>query len=84
MSTNDCHTLECPHCYSLFIVYTNEIACAIFRHAILKESYTQINPHASKEECERLITEDKIYGCGKPFRVVRNNELLTTEICDYI
>lgn len=39
-----------------------------------------INPHASKEECERLVREGLIYGCGGAFRF----DGKTVEKCDYI
>lgn len=68
--------IECPHCHESIIIYKNEINCRIFRHAVFKNG-EQINPHASKEECERL----DVYGCKKPFRL---NEKDEPEICDYI
>jgi hypothetical protein len=40
-----------------------------------------INPHTSKEICEKLIENDEIFGCGKPFRL---NSGRNPEICDYI
>ena len=70
--------IECPHCHDSIIIYKNEINCRIFRHAVFKNG-EQINPHASKEECERLV--GSIYGCGKPFQL---NEKDEPEICDYI
>jgi hypothetical protein len=72
---------NCPHCYVPIMVFRNEINCRIFRHAILKINNQNINPHASKEECNQLINEEKIYGCGKPFRLDENNNAV---ICEYI
>ena len=40
------------------------------------------------DNCNRLIEEDKIFGCGKPFKINRdiiNNKIVyRVEICDYI
>ena len=69
---------KCPHCN--IIIEVIEINCAIFRCGIYKSSGYQIEPHLSKEECDRLKIEDKIWGCGKPFQLVNN----TLVICDYI
>ena len=74
---------NCPHCDLYILVLKNEINCQIFRHAYFKDTFEQINPHASKEECERLILEEKIIGCGKPFKLSLINDL-KAEICDYI
>ncbi len=79
--------LKCPHCQE--IVEIVEIACAIFRHGVLKSNLEQINPHSSKEECNKLIEDDLIYGCGKPFKIIQitNSEnVISYElvVCEYI
>jgi hypothetical protein len=50
----------------------------------MKLDYTQIPPHLSKIECDKLIEEDKIYGCGKPFKLVMIENEWKPVICDYI
>lgn len=72
-------TLSCPHCDGTIQVNSNEINCGIFRHAVLKKTGKQVNPHLSKAECDKL--GDSIYGCGKPFRITQD---LKIEKCDYI
>jgi hypothetical protein len=72
----------CPHCNEFIII--KRINCGIFRHGILKHNRKQINPHSTKELCESYIRENKIYGCGKPFRVILNKNQFKVEICDYI
>lgn len=72
----------CPHCQCSVEIL--EINCAIFRHATFKQSGAQLNPHASKEECDLLFQQDLIYGCGKPFRIISQNNTYIAEICDYI
>lgn len=71
--------VNCPHCNNLVII--EELNCRIFRHAYLKSDNKQIDPHTSKHQCEYLINNNLIYGCGKPFFI---NALNKSEICDYI
>lgn len=77
-------TLQCPHCQLQILIYRNEINCAIFRHGVMKDSGIQIGPHAPKAECDDLVAKDLIFGCGKPFRIVSENNIYNAEICDYI
>jgi hypothetical protein len=73
----------CPICNIPILI--EKINCSIFRHAIYKTSGQQIDPHMSKENCLKLINENKIYGCGYPFRIVLDNKNnYIAEICDYI
>ena len=80
--------LECPHCKGSFIVLESQLNCKIFRHGIFKNNGMQIDPHLKKDNCDMLIRDNSIWGCGKPFKVietVKNNyNLYHTEICDYI
>ena len=75
---------ECPHCNEFIIIYKNEINCGIFRHGILKDNFQQINPHLSKNECQKLYNQNKLYGCSKPFKIIINNGIYKVEACDYI
>jgi len=72
----------CPHC-NLFIII-EEIKCAIFRHGIFKKNNKQINPHSTKEECDNYVNNNLIFGCGKPFQLIKIDEEYKTIICDYI
>jgi len=72
----------CPHCNEYVEIL--ELNCKIFRHGILKSNSMQMNPHASEEECNYLIVNNLIYGCGKPFKIEVNNNLMNVFICDYI
>ena len=72
----------CPHCNEFVII--NELNCCIFRHGILKNTGEQMNPHASKQECDDLKKNDLIFGCGKPFKITFNGENAIVENCDYI
>lgn len=78
--------LECPHCKGLIEIHEADINCSIFRHGVYIDSGTQMNPHASREECEGAFSKGKIIGCGKPFRFIKSTEFhkVYLEICDYI
>jgi len=74
--------IKCPHCEEYIII--EQINCAIFRHGVLKSNLSQINPHLSKLQCDKLKKFDLIYGCGKPFKIIIfNNEWIGID-CDYI
>lgn len=74
----------CSHCKELILIMSNEINCAIFRHGAYKHNLQQIQSHETKENCDKLFSENKIYGCGKPFRLLEKNNEYIAEICDYI
>jgi len=74
-------TQNCPHCGQSVLIYKKELACRIFRHGVFKHNYKQMDPHEKKEECDRLVKEDKIFGCGKPFRIQEDDSITC---CDYI
>jgi len=61
-----------------------QINCRIFRCGIFKHNYTQINPHLSKIECDKLINDDLIFGCGKPCELINENDEWKPVPCDYI
>lgn len=73
----------CPHCNEPILI--EKLNCCIFRHGILIASGRQIDPHATKELCDFYIEKKKIFGCGKPFKIVKNidNELVAV-VCEYI
>lgn len=75
--------LKCPHCDGSIIVFENEINCGIFRHATYKDG-RQVNPHAPKIVCDKLVAEDKVLGCCKPFELKKNSEgELGAVACEY-
>jgi hypothetical protein len=74
--------VECPHCKLQIEIV--EVNCAIFRHGVYKETQQQMNPHTPKTECDSAFQENRIYGCGKPFRLVKNNDTFEAIVCDYI
>jgi hypothetical protein len=75
--------ITCPHCDDILII--SELNCCIFRHGIYKNSNQQIDPHLSEKKCNILIKNDLIYGCGKPFQIiVQDDETWIVKKCDYI
>jgi hypothetical protein len=74
--------VNCPHCQQL--IHVEQINCSIFRCGVEKQTGQQIPPHLPKPECDRIVAEGHIYGCGKPFRVEKNENGLEAIICDYI
>ena len=74
--------VTCPHCFNSVEIL--EINCAIFRHAIYKDTFKQIDPHLSKERCDYLIKTEQVFGCGKPFKLIKGENSFKTVICDYI
>ena len=86
--------ISCPHCCQDIEIL--EINCRIFRCGVYKENHQQIGQHLPKEICDKLVIDDKIYGCGKPFILIQNNEVdnknedlsvsskWKPQICDYI
>lgn len=73
----------CPHCSDSILI--EKLNCCIFRHGTIKADGQQMNPHLSKEICDGLFSNNLIYGCGKPFQIVKNdkNEFVAI-ICGYI
>ena len=76
--------ITCPHCKNLIYIEKKDFNCHIFRHGIYKKTNKQINPHLDKENCDRLKSEDLIYGCSKPFKLIQEGDNYSTVICDYI
>lgn len=74
--------VTCPHCQEFVLI--DQLNCRIFRHAVLKSNNEQINPHATKLECDDYVSKNLVYGCGKPFRVIDSGQEYKVEICDYI
>jgi len=74
--------LICPHCDEFLII--KKLNCGIFRHGIFKHNFKQINPHLSKIECDKLFNNNLIYGCGKPFQILIENNIWNITKCDYI
>ena len=74
--------ITCPNCEELIII--EKLNCCIFRHGVYKKTNKQINPHTSQEKCEKLIKDNLIFGCGKPFKIIIDGDKAIALQCDYI
>jgi hypothetical protein len=74
------YRFACPHCQGFMEVEHKQINCQIFRHGWFKSNGQQIPPHHPKAECDTLVQNGLINGCGKPFKFDGTNVV----ICDYI
>ena len=76
--------VSCPHCKDYIYINPKEFNCHIFRHGVYKKTNKQINPHMKKEQCDYLEKHNLIYGCGKPFQIVKSADKCIAIGCDYI
>ncbi|NDE17871.1 hypothetical protein EBZ80_23400 [bacterium] len=82
------HVFNCVHCGAPFVIKEHDFNCRILRHGVMRADGRPINPHAPRAECERLVREGLIWGCGKPMRIVAGVGAggggWQVEECDYI
>lgn len=77
--------VECPHCNHMTTINIKEINCGIFRHAVFKNNMKPINPHESEANCNRLVRDNIVFGCAKPFKIIKlSDDKYITEPCGYI
>ena len=74
----------CPNCEQSILILKKKIGCSIFRHGVYKKNNKPIDPHTKEEDCNKMINENLIYGCGKPFRLINDKNEYKAIICDYI
>jgi|LakMenEpi03Aug12_release.lakeMendotaPanAssembly.Ray.scaffolds.fasta_scaffold2030469_1 hypothetical protein len=80
---NDFYNFKCPNCFDEIIVKVNELNCRIFRHAIYKNTFKQVEPHLPKLECDFLTENNLVYGCCKPFEIIIDKNVLYAIKCEY-
>ena len=70
------------------MIVIEQINCGIFRHAVWKETMEPVHPHATQEQLEEWLRTEKIFGCGKPFRLIHKAGADAIEytpiVCEYI
>jgi len=79
----DFYYFNCPHCSRDVVVLKTELNCQIFRCGIYKHNYQQVDPHLQKIYCDKLVAEDKVFGCCKPFEIIRSRDKYYVVKCDY-
>jgi hypothetical protein len=72
----------CPSCSEPIII--SKVKCGIFRHGVYKNTGKQINPHSNEERCNYLVMNNKIWGCGRPFRIIEKDGDFIAIECEYI
>ena len=73
----------CPHCN--ITISVEALNCCIFRCGVYKHNGEQIQPHMPKDECDGLVSMKTIYGCGKPFKIEKwDNVIYCIFDCGYI
>lgn len=80
------YIFQCPHCELYIQVSEAQINCQIFRHGVLISTGEQVNPHASKEECDRLVENNLVNGCCRPFKLFLDSSGIVkyADKCEYI
>jgi hypothetical protein len=80
--------VRCPHCDIPILI--EKLNCCIFRHGTFIRTGKQIDPHTCKKECDEYIEQKLIYGCGKPFKIMKSKNKENDSysyisiVCDYI
>lgn len=75
---------QCPHCDELIIIMKDDLNCCIFRHAVYKDSFFQVDPHLSEQLCNYLRRSELVFGCAKPFRIIQIGHEYDAVVCAYI
>lgn len=73
MKSEDDLFFTCPYedCEGYIVISPKQVNCGVFRHAVIKTTGRAVNPHASREKCEELLKQGKVYGCARPFKLRR-------------
>ena len=79
---NDMLVFNCVWCGNIITVVLKDLNCKIFRHAIYKNNYEQVNPHMSESECNRLVISDSDM-CCKPFEIIEIDNKYYVKKCEY-
>jgi hypothetical protein len=72
----------CPHCEEF--VFIEQLNCCIFRHAVFIASGEPIDPHATEIMCTQYVKNQLVYGCGKPFKIEKKEDVFIAVKCNYI
>ena len=65
--------IDCPYCKSQIMIVT--YACRIYRHGAYKKNNKQIGQHLSEKTVDELLSLDKIYPCGRQFRINKDDSI---------
>ena len=76
----DVFYVACPHCALYCQIRSADINCKIFRHAVIRSTMAFVDPHSSKQMCDKWVEDGLVWGCGKPFWF----DGVVVEACGYI
>jgi len=68
--------ITCPYCNGKIEIL--ELNCRIFRHGIFRDTGLQIGQHLKEDFVNELLNQNKIFGCGKQFKINRDNNIIKT------
>jgi len=80
---NELLSFQCPHCNLPIDVLKTDLNCCIFRHGIYKNTFQQVDPHLNKSMCDKLVEENLVIGCCKPFEIINVNGNYYVQKCEY-
>jgi len=83
-SSTGYYIYQCPHCEDYIETDKEQLNCKIFRHGVFRKNGKQLPPHSKKNVCDQAKAKGLIYGCGKPYRITKNQSQLAVEVCGYI
>lgn len=81
---NDGYMFQCPHCKMHIHIAWNDVRCRIFRCGVYSDTLIPIPPHSTKEYGDRLLKQNRVYGCTRPFQMIETNGTWHVSACDYI
>ena len=74
---------ECIKCGIGLEVHIKDLNCKIFRCGAYKKNLQPIHHHASKYDCDKLVRDNLIIGCGCAFEIIQIQDLYTAVECSY-
>ena len=67
--------VHCPHCRLPASITSQEIDAGAIYHGVMKKNGHKIQKRIPPEWVQYLKSNDLIYGCGKPFMVLRKSSV---------
>ena len=72
--------LQVHVCFGIWINFEHKTSRQISSIRYFKKDMKFVPPHAPKEECEKWLKKNLVWGCAKPFKF----DGRTVEKCGYI
>jgi hypothetical protein len=68
-------TVRCPHCRGLVHIKGERTQEGVQYHGVVKATGEMLRAGVSEKWVEYMREEDKLFGCGKPFILVRKSSV---------